>query len=196
LLMAALVFTVMITWKRGRELLTESTLVHAIDLTAFLQSIFADPPPRVAGTAVFLAIVEGVTPSALMHSLKHYKVLHERNLFVTVRSHEIPRVPSAERVQVTPLGNECWQVIVNYGFKDDFDLPAALTLTRQAIGPLDPMSTSYFLSRDIVVPTLGGGMALWREKLFSQMHRNASGAAEFLNLPSNAVVELGSKVEI
>ncbi|HRW73887.1 potassium transporter Kup [Ottowia sp.] len=196
LLMAALVFTVMITWKRGRELLTESTLVHAIDLAAFLQSIFADPPPRVAGTAVFLASVEGVTPSALMHSLKHYKVLHERNLFVTVRSHEIPRVPSAERVQVTPLGNECWQVIVNYGFKDDFDLPAALTLTRQAIGPLDPMSTSYFLSRDIVVPTLGGGMALWREKLFSQMHRNASAAAEFLNLPSNAVVELGSKVEI
>ena len=196
LLMAALVFTVMATWRRGRELLQASTRAHAIELPAFLQAVFTDAPPRVAGTAVFLNAVQGTVPSALLHSLKHYKVLHARNLFVTVRSHEIPRVPPADRTQVAPLGNDCWQVTVNYGFKDDFDIPTALQGVEAEVGPLEPMQTSYFLSRDIVVPVMGGGMAMWREKLFAQMHHNAAAAAEFLKLPSNSVVELGSKVEI
>ena len=101
-----------------------------------------------------------------------------------------------KRLEAEALGNDCWRVIVNYGFKNDYDLPKALSLLREQGVDLNPMTTSYFLSRDIVTPTLGVGMALWREKLFAQMHHSASAAAEFLNLPNNAVVELGSKVEI
>ena len=135
-------------------------------------------------------------PNALLHNLKHNKVLHEQNLFVTVRSHEVPWIGMDKRLQVDALGHDCWQIIVHYGFKNDQDLPKALALLTGRGIKLNPMSTSYFLSRDIVTPTLGSGMMLWREKLFAQMHHSATAAAEFLNLPSNAVVELGSKVEI
>jgi KUP system potassium uptake protein len=113
-----------------------------------------------------------------------------------VRSHEVPWIPMARRVEITPLGHHCWQVVVNYGFKNDIDLPRALENARMRGCQLERMTTSYFLSRDVVIPTLGSGMAPWREKLFAQMHHNASGAAGFLNLPTNAVVELGSKIEI
>ena len=122
--------------------------------------------------------------------------MHRQNLFVTVRSHEIPWIGLDKRLEFEPLGHDCWQVIVNYGFKNDPDLPKALEQLKGHGCELDPMNTSYFLSRDIVIPTIGGGMATWREKLFAQMHHNASAAAEFLNLPTNAVVELGSKIEI
>ena len=135
-------------------------------------------------------------PNALLHNLKHNKVLHEINLFVTVRNHEIPWVGLNKRVEIESLGHDCWQVIVNYGFKNDTDLPKALQQLKGRGCELDAMSTSYFLSRDIVIPTIGSGMAQWREKLFAQMHHNASAAAEFLQLPNNAVVELGSKIEI
>jgi KUP system potassium uptake protein len=123
-------------------------------------------------------------------------VLHEQNLFVTVRSHPVPWIGLDKRVSVEPLGHDCWQVEVNYGFKNDPDVPKALAAMRGRGCDLEPMLTSYFLSRDLVVPTIGSGMAPWREKLFAQMHHNAGAAAEFLNLPSNAVIELGSKVEI
>jgi KUP system potassium uptake protein len=132
----------------------------------------------------------------MLHNLKHNKVLHEQNLFVTVRNHEVPWVGLDSRAEIEPLGHDCWQVILNYGFKNDIDIPRALQQVRGHGCALEPMTTSYFLSRDVVVPTMGRGMAPWREKLFAQMHHNASAAAEFLNLPSNSVVELGSKVEI
>ena len=194
LLIGAAVFTLMLTWHDGRRLLNESLRSDALQLGEFLEAVFIVPPTRVEGTAVFLTAEPGTVPNALLHNLKHNKILHRQNLFVTVRSHEIPRMEPARRLEVTPLGHECWQVIVNYGFKDDPDLPAALAQGQDY--SLDPMSTSYFLSRDIVIPTIGGGMATWREKLFAQMHHNASAAAEFLNLPTNGVVELGSKIEI
>jgi KUP system potassium uptake protein len=154
------------------------------------------PPARVEGTAVFLTAEPGTVPNAMLHNLKHNKVLHEKNLFVTVRSHEVPWVASNKRLEVAELGHDCWQVTVHYGFKNDLDLPKALKGIRASGCELEDMNTSYFLSRDVVVPTIGGGMAQWREKLFAQMHHNASGAADFLNLPNNAVVELGSKIEI
>jgi len=135
-------------------------------------------------------------PNALLHNLKHNKVLHAINLFVTVRNHEIPWIGMDKRLSIESLGHDCWQVVVNYGFKNDPDLPKALTHMKGRGCDLDPMTTSYFLSRDTVAPTLDGGMAPWREKIFAQMHLNASAAADFLNLPSNAVVELGSKIEI
>ena len=190
------IFTLMMTWKDGRQLLSEKQKLDAIDLKSFLEAVFITPPNRVEGSAVFLTPETGVVPNALLHNLKHNKVLHDRNLFVTVRNHEVPWIGMAKRLEVEPLGNHCWQVVLNYGFKNDIDLPKALTQMKGRGCELDAMTTSYFLSRDTVVPTLGAGMAGWREKLFAQMHHNASGAADFLNLPSNSVVELGSKIEI
>jgi KUP system potassium uptake protein len=196
LFIGAVVFTLMLTWHDGRRLLNESLRSDALRLSDFLEAVFISPPTRVEGAAVFLTVETGTVPNALLHNLKHNKVLHERNLFVTVRSHEVPRIAADQRLDVTPLGHDCWQVIVNYGFKDNPDLPSALAVIEDDGYKLDPMTTSYFLSRDIVIPTIGGGMATWREKLFANMHHNASGAAAFLNLPTNAVVELGSKIEI
>ena len=196
LLIGAAVFTLMLTWHDGRRLLNESLRSDALRLSDFLEAVFIAPPARVDGTAVFMTAEPGNVPNALLHNLKHNKILHQQNLFVTVRSHEIPRMDPERMLEVSALGHDCWQVIVNYGFKDDPDLPLALGRLQGLGHRLDPMSTSYFLSRDIVIPTIGGGMANWREKLFAQMHHNASAAAEFLNLPTNAVVELGSKIEI
>jgi KUP system potassium uptake protein len=150
----------------------------------------------VAGTAVFLSSEAGLTPNALMHNLKHNKVLHEHNLFVTVKHHEVPWVGFDKRIQMDSLGHDCWQVVLHFGFKNDPDVPEALKLLEDRGIPLPEMDTSYFLSRDIVIPTFGHGMSMWREKLFASMHRNAAAAADFLNLPSNRIVELGAKVEI
>jgi KUP system potassium uptake protein len=196
LLIGGLVFTLMMTWKRGRGLMGEAQQAEALDLPSFLESVFVSPPLRVGGTAVFLTAETGTVPNALLHNLKHNKVLHDQNLFVTVRSHEVPWIAPEHRLQIDPLGHDCWAVVLNYGFKNDPDVPKALQLMRGHGCDMEPMSTSYFLSRDVVTPTLGSGMAPWREKLFAQMHHNASAAAEFLHLPSNAVIELGSKIEI
>ncbi|HYD76680.1 potassium transporter Kup [Ramlibacter sp.] len=189
-------FTLMMTWKQGRALMNEKLRADAIDLPSFLDAVFVSPPTRVEGTAVFMTAEPGTVPNALLHNLKHNKVLHEQNLFVTVRSHEVPWIGMGKRLEVESLGRNCWQVVIHYGFKNDYDVPRALEQLRGRGCELQPMTTSYFLSRDLVVPTMGGGMAPWREKLFAQMHHNAGAAAEFLNLPSNAVVELGAKVEI
>ncbi len=196
LVMALGLFVVMTTWKDGRRLLNQKLRADSIDLSSFLQAVFVTPPTRVEGTAVFLTAEPDTVPNAMLHNLKHNKVLHQNNLFVTVRNHEVPWVGMNKRLEVKALGHDCWQVIVNYGFKNDPDLPKALRQIRGRGGELDPMATSYFLSRDIVIPTIGSGMAQWRERLFAQMHHNATGAADFLRLPNNAVVELGSKIEI
>ena len=196
LLIGGGVFTLMMTWKQGRALMHEKQHADSIELSTFLDALFVAPPVRVEGTAVFLTADVGTVPNAMLHNLKHNKVLHAQNLFVTVRSHEVPWIGLEKRLQIEPLGHDCWQVVVNYGFKNDQDLPEALAAMRGRGCEVGPMTTSYFLSRDVVVPTIGSGMAPWREKLFAQMHHNASGAAEFLNLPSNAVIELGSKIEI
>ena len=196
LVMAAVLCVVLTTWKEGRRLMGEVQRADSLDLKSFLDAVFVSPPLRVDGTAVFLTAEPGIVPNALLHNLKHNKVLHEQNLFVTVRSHEVPWIPMDKRIEMEALGHHCWQVIVHYGFKNDVDLPRALQGARLRGCQLEPMATSYFLSRDVVIPTFGSGMAPWREKLFAQMHHNASGAADFLSLPNNAVVELGSKIEI
>ncbi len=196
LMIGGVVFALMMTWKQGRALLSEAHMAEAIDLPGFLEAVFVSPPLRVAGTAVFLTAERGSVPNALLHNLKHNKVLHEQNLFVTVRNHEVPWIGLDKRLEVEPLGRDCWQLVIHYGFKNDLDVPKALQLLRGRGCELDPMTTSYFLSRDTVIPTIGSGMAPWREKLFAQMHHNAGAAADFLNLPSNAVIELGSKIEI
>ena len=196
LAIGAAIFTLMASWKEGRALMRDKQRQEGLDLKSFLEAVFVSPPVRVEGTAVFLSTETDSVPNALLHNLKHNKVLHETNLFVTVRNLEVPWVGLGKRVQIDSLGHDCWQVVLNFGFKNDPDVPAALQTIKGRGCAMDPMQTSYFLSRDVVVPTLGGGMAPWREKLFAQMHHNASGAADFLRLPNNAVVELGSKVEI
>ncbi len=196
LLIGGVMFTLMITWKQGRRLMSVRMREEAIELPSFLEAIFINPPLRVPGTAVFLSADKGSTPFALLHNLKHNKVLHEQNLFVTVQHHEVPWVRFDKRCEIEALGHDCWAVMLHFGFKNDPDVPEALKLLKGRGVQLDDMETSYFLSRDTVIPTFGGGMAMWREKLFASMHRNAAAAADFLNLPTNRIVELGTKVEI
>jgi len=192
-------FVLMRTWHTGRQLITAAMEHHALPLASFLDMLRHDSNvTRVAGTAVFLSSQAGTVPSALLHNLKHNKVLHARNLFVTVRHHEVAHIPVSQRFNATDLGHECRQVILHFGFKDEPHVPAALYLlaSRQTIPSLSDMETSYFLSRDIIVAQRGHGMVLWREKLFAQMYRNAGSAADFLHLPHRSVVELGSQIVI
>jgi len=196
IVIGATMFLLLMTWKQGRRLMKERLREDAIDLKSFLEAVFVNPPTRVQGTAVFLVSEQGLTPNALLHNLKHNKVLHETNLFVTVKHHEVPWIGFDKRCEMEPLGHDCWQVTLNFGFKNEPDVPEALALLRNRGCVVDDMDTSYFLSRDIVIPTIGSGMADWREKLFAGMHRNAAAAADFLSLPTNRVVELGSKLEI
>jgi KUP system potassium uptake protein len=196
LLIASVIMMLMLTWRDGRTLLDLKRREDALDLTSFLGAVFTSPPARVEGTAVFLTSGMGAVPNAFLHNLKHNKVLHAQNLFVNVHNHEVPWIEDKDRLEITSLGNECWQVVIHYGFKDNPDVPGALAKLNGMGCEVHPMTTSYFLSRDSIVPTIGNGMAQWREKLFAQMHLNASSAADFLNLPSNSVVELGSKIEI
>ena len=188
------VFVLMMAWARGRDLLMAKQIEEGVALPAFLDAVLINPPVRVEGTAVFLTPQVGTVPAALLHNLKHNKVLHAQNLFVSVHHRERPWVGLAGRVRVQALGHDCWQVELSFGFKNEPDVPKALSVLNGHGCQLDPMRTSYFLSRDTVIPSMDGGMAYWREKLFAQLHRNASGAADFLNLPNNAVVELGSKI--
>ncbi len=196
LLIASVIMLLMLTWRDGRAILYEKRQADALELRSFLEAVFMAPPLRVEGSAVFLTSGKGSVPNAMLHNLKHNKVLHKQNLFVNVQNHEVPWIAEDQRLEVDALGNDCWQVVVHYGFKDDPDVPGALSKLGDMGCKLEPMSTSYFLSRDSIVPTVGAAMSEWREKLFSQMHLNASSAADFLNLPSNSVVELGSKIEI
>jgi KUP system potassium uptake protein len=196
LVIGAALFTLMMTWKQGRKLVANAHANDSMPLKDFLDSVFLSPPSRVEGTAVFLSSENGIVPSALLHNLKHNKVLHEKNLFVCVNNLEVPWVGLNKRFDIEPMGHDCWQVTLNFGFKNEPDVPKALAQINSIGCDFEPMTTSYFLSRETVIPTIGNGMMPWREKLFAQMHRNASSAADFLNLPSNAVVEMGSKVNI
>ncbi|MDQ3271829.1 MAG: potassium transporter Kup, partial [Pseudomonadota bacterium] len=153
LLIGGVIFTLMMTWKQGRALLNQKLRADAIDLPSFLEAVFVSPPARVEGTAVFLTAEAGVVPNALLHNLKHNKVLHDQNLFVTVHNHEVPWIGLGKRLVIESLGHNCWQVVVNYGFKNDPDLPKALQQMRTRGCELETMTTSYFLSRDVVVPT-------------------------------------------
>ena len=196
LFIGGMILILMLTWRDGRSLLHHKTRDESLDLSSFLESLFTAPPTRVDGTAVFLTTEDDIVPNAMLHNLKHNKVLHAQNLFVTVRSHEVPWIAKEKRAELIDLGHDSWQVKIHYGFKDDPDVPFALSLLQGKLGNINAMNTSYFLSRDSIVPTVGGGMSQWREKLFAQMYLNASAAADFLNLPSNSVVEMGSKIEI
>ncbi|WP_332852780.1 potassium transporter Kup [Duganella sp. S19_KUP01_CR8] len=196
LLLGAVLFTVMLTWKRGRELVFQNLQKHAIPLEDFLASLFVAPPTRVYGTAIFLRGESDGVPHALLHNLSHNKVLHERVVFFTVHVVEEPFVPEAEQVKVVDLGHQCYQVNVHYGFKDEPDIPKALALCDCLGLPFEMMETSFFIARQTVISTPGAGMSTWREHLFVAMSRNARGAADYYQIPTNRVIELGTQVEI
>jgi KUP system potassium uptake protein len=196
LLLGAGIFTVMATWRRGRALLIESIRQDDPDLLPFVTALSEDTVHRVPRTAVYAVANPGTVPQALMHNLKHNQVLHERNLILTVVFHDVPWIPFNDRVEVKPLVPGFWTVQVNYGFKNTPDIPKALELCKAHGLPINLFETSYFLSREIVVPTKGSGMAHWRESLFAVMSRNAGSVAGFFRLPNNCVVELGTRVQI
>jgi KUP system potassium uptake protein len=190
---------VMLTWRRGREILISRLRSSTVPIEPFLESLFRDAPQRVAGTAVFLTATPDVVPHALLHNLYHNKVLHERVVFLTVEAKDVPWLPAGERVAVAPLGNACFRVALAFGFMDRPDVWQALSELCPARGlEFDLMQTSFFLSRQTVIPVAGaeGGMALWRERLFAAMTRNAGSAVEYFNIPTNRVIELGTQVEI
>ncbi|HEY6829141.1 MAG TPA: potassium transporter Kup [Gemmatimonadaceae bacterium] len=198
LALATVVFSIMVTWRRGRELLLDQLRASSVPLVPFLESLWLEPPPRVPGTAVFPTSTPGATPVALLHSLKHYKVLHERNVFLTVEFQDRPWVVDSEDcVQCEDLGHECWRVTMNCGFMDLPDIGRALDRCRAYGLALDEMEVSYFLSREKVVPGESGkGMARWRDRIFAAMARNAGSISDYFNIPANRVVELGTRVEI
>jgi KUP system potassium uptake protein len=197
LAMGLALFTLMSTWASGRRLLLEAIGRNDPPLAPFVEALAEDVSlQRTPRTAVYAVANPDTVPQALLHNLKHNQVLHEHNLVLTVRFHDRPVIDPADQIDWQLLAPGFWRITLHYGFKQEPDVPAALA--RCAISGLviEPAATSYFLSRETVVPTPGAGMAHWREVLFAAMARNAGGIAEFFRLPDNAVIELGTRVQI
>ena len=196
LAVAGVVYVLMSTWKRGRVLLGEELAKGALPFVDFIASVRPDSPPRVPGTAVFMSRDPDATPIALLHNLKHNKVLHERVILLTLQNEEIPRVDRKERVTVEPLGKEFYRIVARYGFIESPGVPEVIERSRSQGLDLSLMTTTFFLSRETLLPSPKPGMALWRDKLFALMARNALRPTDFFRLPPNRVIELGMQVRI
>jgi KUP system potassium uptake protein len=190
-------FTMMRTWRRGRELLHAEIRKDGIQLDSFLPGLMLAPPVRVPGTAVFMTADKTVVPHALMHNLKHNKVLHERNVFLTVDTLNVPHAPKDKRLKIESIGNDFYRVVIRFGFMETPDVPLALMRSCDQGGIyFDPMDTTYFASRETIIASAHRGMPVWRDKLFALMHRNAASATGFFRIPGNRLVELGAQVQI
>ncbi|ELW83959.1 potassium transporter [Acinetobacter sp. WC-743] len=198
ILIGAIVFTILMTWKTGREIVFNRLEKDALPLDLFIKSVsLSDETQFVPGQAVFLTGNPNIVPHAMLHNIKHNKVLHERNIMVTVITRDVPYVPEQERIRVEVLDDRFQRVFVYYGFKDQPDIPNALELAyKQLEVEFDMMHISFFISRDRLIHTVGEGMAPWREKLFISMQRNTSPVSDFYQIPPNRVVEMGSQIEI
>lgn len=198
LVLGMLLFTMLRTWRRGRELLNAEVRKEGIQLDTFLPGLMLAPPVRVPGTAVFLTASPDVVPHALLHNLKHNKVLHQRNVFLTVETLGVPYSPGDKRMKISPIaGDDFHRVIIRYGFMETPDVPVALMRScDQCDLVFNPMDTTYFVSRESIVASRHRGMPIWRDKLFAFMHRNAAPATTFFRIPGNRLVELGAQVEI
>ena len=196
LALAALVFIVMTTWKKGRRILNERIQSESRPLEEFLEDMARQPPTRVPGTAIFMNGNASRTPPALLHNLEHNKVLHQRVLFLTVKTKQIPFVAQEERVEVESLGNGFHRLKVYYGFMEDPDIPKVLDTIRVPGFTYDPKDTTYFLGRETIIATRRSGMALWRERIFSIISHNATTATAYFCLPPDRVVEMGEQIEI
>jgi KUP system potassium uptake protein len=198
---AALIFTLMTTWKKGRDILAEQMRASGLPLDLFLGEISRKNPTRVPGTAVFMTGNTGNVPPVLLHHLKHNKVLHERVVLVSILTEDFPNVPEHERVTVRELGSGFFQVVARYGFMETPDVPAMLdSIRRRPIpGPklkFAPMETTYFLGRETLLPSGDSRMATWRKRVFIVMARNAQTASSFFGLPPNRVVEMGAQIQL
>jgi KUP system potassium uptake protein len=190
------VLLLLTTWKRGRELLDQRLDEGAVPLAAFIPSIESEQLATVPSAAVFLTSLAADVPHALLHNLKHNRVLHDRIVICTVEVLPIPRVPPAQHLVVERLSRRFFRVTIYYGFMEEPDVPAALEWCGEQGLQLDPMETSYFLGRETVLPRIGTEMALWRERLFVAMFRNGGTAADHFRLPPNRVVELGTQIAL
>ena len=189
-------FTTLTTWRQGRQLLFKAMGNLTMPLDQFIDSIGLAPVKRVERTAVYMTSRPEGAPAALLHNIKHNQVLHDRNILITVLTAEVPYVADQERAKVVDLGQGFFRVFLRYGFMEHPDIPKGLAMCAEQGLATSLASTSFFLSREVVIPKLTPGMALWREVLFSWMLRNAQSATEFFRIPTNLVVELGTKVEI
>jgi KUP system potassium uptake protein len=188
------VFILLTTWKRGRELLHDRLAADALQLKPFIEDMACSGIERVPGTAIFLTPDPDAVPHALLHSLKHFKTLHEQVVILSVSVFDVPYVPDIDRVEVRQLAGNFAQVVVQYGYKDEPDIPAALALCAEAGLPIEMMDASFFLGRETLIPKLKSDMAYWRELLFVAMFRNAGSATAYFRIPSNRVVELGAQI--
>jgi len=193
---AALIYLLMTTWKRGREILAKRMQEKTVALKMLLADLAAEPPVRVPGTAVFMYGTTDGTPPALVHNLAHNKVLHERIVFLTMVTEDVPHVPAAERVTVKPLGKGFYGVIARYGFMDDPDIEDVLAACQVRSLDIPIAGTTFFLGRETLVASDRPGMPRWREQLFAFMSRNALRATAFFKIPADQVFEVGAQVEL
>jgi len=196
LLVGVAVYTLMSTWKRGRQILVERLAQESLPLETFVEGVRPDSPIRVPGTAIFMSRDPKGVPTALLHNLKHNKILHSRVMVLTMVTEEVPVVPPEERLEVQSLGKEFYRVITHYGFMQTPGVPEVLELLKEKGVELDEMSTTFFLSRENLIASKEPGMAIWREKLFALMVRNAQRPTDFFRIPVNRVVELGMQVRL
>jgi KUP system potassium uptake protein len=196
LAIGALVFMVMSTWKRGRGLVAERLQKGALPFSGFLASLSRDSIHRVPGTAVFMSRDPDATPAAMLHNLKHNKVLHERVVLLSVLSEEIPEVPEPEQVRVEDLGNGFYRIVARYGFMQSPGVPEVLQAAAARGLDLDLMTTTFFLSRETLVPGPRRGLQAWRDHLFAFLSQNASRPTDFFRIPPNRVVEMGMQLRL
>jgi KUP system potassium uptake protein len=196
LALGAMVMAIMYTWRRGSRLLFEKTRRQETPLDSLVRSLEKKPPIRVPGTAVFLTSDPTSAPTALLHSLKHYKVLHEKNVILTVETADTPRVNPADRVRIEPVGQTFSRVHLRFGFMETPNIPNALAIARKLGWQFDIMSTSFFLSRRTLKPAVHSGMPRWQDRLFIGLTRAANDATDYFQIPTGRVVEVGTQVTI
>jgi KUP system potassium uptake protein len=184
------------TWNRGAQILTDKTRRDSVPLIELIEILHARAPHRAPGTAIFLTSDPDVAPVALMHNLKHNKVLHEKNVVLTVRTTETPRVSDDNRVVIEPVNRDFSKVFINYGFMESPNIPRALALCRKQGLKFDIMATSFFLGRRSIVPSAHSGMPLWQDRLFIFLMKNAANPTDFYKIPPGRVVELGTQVTV
>ncbi|HXU30858.1 MAG TPA: potassium transporter Kup [Thermoanaerobaculia bacterium] len=196
LLVGSVIYFLMVTWRRGRQILAERLSRQALPFASFVASIQPETPPRVPGTAVFMARDPEATPTSLLHNLKHNKVLHDQVILLTIATEEIPEVPKKERITIDGYGKGCFRVLARYGFMQDPSIASMLEGMRAQGIDLNMMKTTFFLGRETLIPSKRPGMAIWREKLFAMMSRNALRPTDYFRIPANRVIELGMQVEL
>lgn len=196
ILMALILFTIMTTWGKGRELLVSSIQSDGLELMPFIESIDFKTAHIAQRTAIYAVANSSIVPQALLHNMKHNQVVHQKNVLMTVEFEEVPWVDAKNQLTVVQLTDHFWKVVIRLGFMNDTNIPKILAGCSELGLDIVPIETTYFLSRETVVPTPDGGMMQWREKLFATMSRNSSDIAEFFKLPDNSVVELGTRVQI